>query len=53
MLEDEHEQTQSDLRLAFKRIQDLQTIIEASVASDSDRSVTSSKRQWRPTVTGQ
>ena len=35
-LEEEHEQTQSDLRLAFKRIHDLQSIIEDSVASDSD-----------------
>ena len=34
-LEEEHEQTQSDLRLAFKRIHDLQSI-EDSVASDSD-----------------
>ena len=35
-LEDQLDQSQSDLRLAFKRIQDLQSAIEDNIATDSD-----------------
>ena len=34
--EAEHEQCQNDLRLAFKRISDLQAVIEEGVMSDDD-----------------
>ncbi len=37
-LESSNEQTQSDLRLAFKRIADLQAIIEDELDSDVDDS---------------
>ena len=36
LLEDEYERSQSDLRLAFKRIQDLQNMVEDGIATDTD-----------------
>ena len=35
-METEYEQAQSDLRLAFKRISDLQAVIEDGMDSDDD-----------------